>query len=540
MLASGRKFSASILKLVPECELSLIKIEATDLPALPLGRSSDLRIGDPVVTLGNAFRITEIEAQVALCSGAISGILSLEANDSSESQYRGQVIETTAAINPGVDGGPLVNDRGQIIGLLSLGYSKRRFLGTAVPVDQLRFHLEGSANFGGALGVEASRLPDGSLSIDFVYETRPAALAGIRVGDRILRVSGQKLEDMKRWLSLLDKLPPGSNLKLLLARGEFERELEIRLGEPSPGLALTLSSEPLTVPNAQAQARAQVFRKALAACQASLVTVKVASRPRGGAQSEMLTRGSGLIASADGFILTTDNIIGRAELIRVVLADGRELRAELRGRARAMDLALLKVDATGLQAAPFRADRGDSEPGTICAVLGRGLSDVTMTMGIISATGRQRGCCYQVDAIMNLANAGGALVNARGEVIGLANFVGDDSRWRWGSSSGVGFALTTAKLFEVLDDLKAGRSADAMPTLGVISKAGTLVIESIVPSTPAERAGLQAGDRITAVDGKALSGWGDLIKAVRQKLRGDSLVLTIQRGDRELTIEARL
>lgn len=544
--ASGKSFRAKRVLTVVAHELSVIKIDVSRHAFLPLARANFPKLGSASFTAGNAFRVTEIEGQVALCGGIVSGIYSLESgegtlsrNDDEESQYRGLVIETTAAINPGMDGGPLVNGRAEVIGLLSLAYSKKRTLGTAIPITEIVSDLKGGLASGGRLGMNGHNQADGSLLITQVIAGGAAAKAGLKRGDVVISVNGQKLQDMKRWLVKADELEAGTALKVEVKRGLWSKSVTLVCGSLSKGLGIVWPAvERLAEPRLLA-ARARVYRDAVKKVEASVATITVSRRQRLRSGSSLVEGScSGVVVSKDGFLLTSYANVENAAMIRVQLKDGREFGAELRGFSRRMDLALLKVNGKNLPAAKFASK--DSAPGAFCGVVGRGLGTTTLTTGIVSAVGRHSGACYQVDASMNLGNTGGAVIDIHGQVIGVGCYVGTKAQWRWGLSSGVGFAVTSRKIFEVLEDLKKGKEVDGTPVLGVTTADGSLNISQVQPGSPAQRAGVRAGDKIVEVNGKSLKGWGDLVKAVRTKVRGDTLEIVVERNGQQLTLKARL
>ncbi|MDF1667018.1 MAG: trypsin-like peptidase domain-containing protein, partial [Planctomycetota bacterium] len=241
----------------------------------------------------------------------------------------------------------------------------------------------------------------------------------------------------------------------------------------------------------------------------------------------------------DGYILTSNYNVNRATKIRVELSNGKQLTAVVKGRSRAMDLALLKVEAENLHVPTFGKPI-DVAPGTLCGVVGRGMQSTTLTTGVISALGRQRGACYQLDAIMNLANTGGAIINTKGEVIGIGCFIGNNRAWRWGISSGVGFAVTMRKIAKVIDGLKQGKAMDSTPILGVTSVQGSLKIESVSPNSAAEKGGIKKGDTIVSVNGKSLKGWGDLVQVIRRSIRGDTLKIVVMRNGQKVELTTTL
>jgi serine protease Do len=230
--------------------------------------------------------------------------------------------------------------------------------------------------------------------------------------------------------------------------------------------------------------------------------------------------GSGVIISADGYILTNNHVAGNATKLVVKLSDGREFRAKLVGADPETDLAVIKIEAQGL---PF-ARLGDSdkvEQGEWVIALGSpfGLQQ-TMTAGIVSALGRDLGAVQQftnfiqTDASINPGNSGGPLVNMSGEVIGINSMIYS----RTGGSEGVGFAIPSALASKVYGQLvQNGRVTRAFlgvqpmeltPALARSLKytgtQGILIRNLSAANSPAAKSGLRSGDIITEVDGKAI------------------------------------
>jgi serine protease Do len=232
--------------------------------------------------------------------------------------------------------------------------------------------------------------------------------------------------------------------------------------------------------------------------------------------------GSGVIISADGFILTNNHVAGSADQITVKLADGRELRAKVVGKDTETDLAVIKIDAQNL---PF-AKLGDSdklEQGEWVIALGSPFGfQQTMTAGIVSATGRDLGPAagqftnfIQTDASINPGNSGGPLVNMQGEVVGINSLIFSEN----GTSSGIGFAIPANLATKVYAQLvKSGKvtrgylgvslrpvSPALARTVGYTGTDGALVDDLTKDDSPAARAGLRSGDVIVEFDGKRVT-----------------------------------
>lgn len=249
--------------------------------------------------------------------------------------------------------------------------------------------------------------------------------------------------------------------------------------------------------------------------------------------------GSGVIISADGYILTNEHVAGNASKLMVKLADGREFKAKLVGSDPETDLAVIKIEAQGLTFAKL-GDSDKVEQGEWVIALGSpfGLQQ-TMTAGIVSALGRNLGAAQQftnfiqTDASINPGNSGGPLVNMNGEVIGINSMILSSS----GASEGVGFAIPSTLAAKVYGQLiKTGRVTRAFlgvqpreltPALARSLKytgtEGVLIRDLSAPNSPAAKSGLRSGDIITEVDGKAIKSSKQLIEIVADLPIGKSV-----------------
>jgi serine protease Do len=257
------------------------------------------------------------------------------------------------------------------------------------------------------------------------------------------------------------------------------------------------------------------------------------NRPRGPA--------TGLVVSADGHVLTTRFNVSGTILkggLRVTLHDGRVLPATLLGRDEGRDLALLKIEATGLPVLKA-ADPAKLGQGTFVALLGRSpdRDSVTLNLGILGALNRVDGLCVQTDAEMNYGNAGGPLVTLRGEFVGLACHIRPDAVW--GQSGGVGFACRAAEIDAVMGRLKAGETIAAMkkPFLGVRPGEGDpeqegYQVAEVLPDSPAAKAGLKKDDVLVELDGRKVVDFDTMEDALQGRKVGDVVTIRLQRkGD---------
>ncbi len=266
--------------------------------------------------------------------------------------------------------------------------------------------------------------------------------------------------------------------------------------------------------------------------------------------------GSGVIVSArEGLVLTNAHVIEGAEEINVTLQDDRTFKAEVVGSDRATDIALLRIEANNLAELKL-ADSGRVEVGDFVVAIGNpfGLGH-TVTSGIVSALGRSGinpdgyEDFIQTDASINPGNSGGALVNLRGELVGVNSAILS----RGGGNIGIGFAIPSNMARSVMDQLlefgevRRGLlgvtiltiTPDIAEAWGVKETQGALVSQ-VMPDSSAEKAGVKTGDVIRSVDGKAISNAQDLRNTIGLKRSGDTVELEILRDGRTRKIRAQL
>lgn len=254
--------------------------------------------------------------------------------------------------------------------------------------------------------------------------------------------------------------------------------------------------------------------------------------------------GSGVIVSADGYILTNNHVIDGANDIRVITSDKRELKARVIGADPNTDVAVVKVEANNLPTLQF-ADSSEVQVGDIALAIGNPFGvGQTVTMGIISATGRGNlgiedyEDFIQTDAAINPGNSGGALINANGELIGINTAILS----RAGGNQGVGFAVPANLARTVMNQLlKNGKvvrgymGVTIQPVTGELAKAFNLpnsngaLVGEITPDSPASKAGLKQGDVITELNGVAVNDNRELRLKISQLAPGTTVRLKVLR-----------
>ncbi len=242
-LADGRKFKAKVVGKDPQSDVAVIKIDARNLPVLPLGNSDDLEVGEWVIAIGNPFGLTQ-----TVTVGVVSakGRSRLGINDYED------FIQTDAAINPGNSGGPLLNIHGEVVGMNTAIFSRSggyMGIGFAIPINMARAVKDQLLKHGkvirGWLGVVIQEI-DEDLAKSFglpkaegvlvaeVADNSPAAKGGMKAGDVILKLNGQKVNDVGELRNKIALTPPGTKVTFEILRDGKRKKLSIVI-EEKPG-----------------------------------------------------------------------------------------------------------------------------------------------------------------------------------------------------------------------------------------------------------------------------------------------------------------
>lgn len=255
--------------------------------------------------------------------------------------------------------------------------------------------------------------------------------------------------------------------------------------------------------------------------------------------------GSGIILSADGYIVTNQHVIANASEISVILNTGEEHTATLIGEDSKSDLAVLKIDAKNLTPAKL-GDSDKVEVGELAVAIGNPLGQElagTVTAGVISAVNRtvtvddKTYNLLQTDAAINPGNSGGALVNRFGEVIGINTIKLSDT-----SVEGIGFAISISEAKPIIDDLINDGYVSGRPAVGVYvtESPNGLSVYSIIKNSGAEIAGIKENDLILKADGNFVTTSDELNKIRDTKSLGDTITLTLIRNGELMNIDVQL
>jgi S1-C subfamily serine protease len=504
-------------------------------------------LGSLAYSASDVDRVLLTNGRASFSRGIISG--GYDVVKQGESTYSGPVIETTAAVNPGSDGGPLVNANGQLCGVISLGVSPLRWQGVAVPTTVL---LETFSPL---------RSPDVPLSFDppagladdpttrFAAD-RAAALGRVAafmapylVGIEVTRkFSPEELpripwdeyrETIKNW----DKLPKPEKLKRFGAFANLARAFEVnQLLRRPPGQVTGIVISP------DGFVLTSLFNVGEDTAFAAKATGKLREFDPAAPIEKLLSDPPGGYARQPNAITT----------VSVVLPSGQRHEAKVIAKHEPLGVAILKIDAADLAA--FDIMEGGTSPmlGDAVAVVGRspgGPQPYTFNDGIVSAASRNRGYHFQTDALLNYGNSGGPVVDSAGNFLGLATApIEPDTilgrlvppqqlmRWTRAPNSGVGMIARADRIKAVLDAMKGGKSFDRIPGpfLGVVADMDRafgedVVIGGVAQGSPAEKAGLKKGDRLLEFDGVELKTWRDLTDRIAASTAGDAVTLLVQR-----------
>ncbi len=263
--------------------------------------------------------------------------------------------------------------------------------------------------------------------------------------------------------------------------------------------------------------------------------------------------GSGVIIRADGYILTNNHVIQQADDIKVTLNDGRTFKGKVVGKDKFTDIALVKIEASGLKAAAI-GNCKNLRPGDWAIAIGSPLGfSQSVTLGIISALGRSLGDInagvelIQTDAAINPGNSGGPLLNIKGEVVGINQAIRKDGQ-------NISFAIPIDVAKSVADQLmQTGSIAHAYVGISMvdldekIAKALKLpadtkgvLVRAVQPNSPAQKSGLLAGDVVQRINGKPVANSKEVQAAVRAHKPGEKLDMALLRQDEVVLIPVKI
>ncbi|MBI4712609.1 MAG: trypsin-like peptidase domain-containing protein [Planctomycetes bacterium] len=442
-------------------------------------------------------------------------------------RYKGEVIETTAAVNGGIDGGPLINSSGRVIGMLIMNYSHSRWLGLAIPINNIPL------------------LPDQRGSKLIPKLNKPLISESLPYG---------------RWIPCIAKV-----------KAVFNERSKFNIPRTSEGIVPLNSGLRRFIPDIDKEIEFYAL----------------------GPEVSVLA-GIGFAKDDSVYIISSyAPVSGNLRSLTVAFMSDRPAEpqiydAELRGYNEEFDLALLKIKTgiTGTRITPLtaawsllgtsaslriggdpatyggeRSARPDDPVGRVgqdVLIIGANpdiaVNTPAVSRGIISATGRQDGAAFQIDARANHTNMGGPVFNSNGDFLGLcARYT---QPLELGTNSGVSLVTAAAKIKEVLPDLLSGKKTARSPTplLGVqlmpgVIDGGGVRIENVVPNTAVSEAqpitgtnesGLKKGDVIIGFNYRDVLEYRQLVRLIRATRIGDTVILKVKRNNETLEFEVKM
>ncbi len=530
---------AEIVAVDEKLSVSLIKVDTEgNLPFLTLARQLPA-VGTTAYTASDVENALLFNGRASFSRGVVSGVYDVPKHH--EATYEGLAIETTAAVNPGSDGGPLVDATGLVCGIITLGTLPLRWQGTAVPTTVL---LERFAPF-----ASGGILPPGVPEVAF---EQPSALRAARataeiaehlVGIEVERQFPPEALPRPTWpefragIKDFEKLAdPQRNQRFMeylnLARALEVNQLLRRPAAPVTGLVVSADGFVLT----------------------SLFNV--------GGDTAFVRKSNGtpreidvhqpiqkLLGEQDSQLEQRPNAIKKVTVVR---RDGSRHEATVVSRHEPLGVALLKIEARDLPWYDVAGNATSPQLGDGVALVGYlpgAAAGYTINTGIVSAPARNRGFQFQTDALVNYGNSGGPVVDRAGNFLGLAaapiqpdtllgRLVSPQQLMMWSRApnSGVGMAARGDRIRDALEAMQAGKSFERVPGpfLGVMadeSKAfgDSIVVGGVAPGSPAEKAGLKRGDVVVELNGEELRSWPDLVERVSACKAGETVGLKIQR-----------
>lgn len=530
--------------------VAILKVAADGLPFLPLARDVP-PVGSTAYTAGDVENSLATNGRASFSRGIVSGIY--EVPEHPEASYAGIAIETTAAVNPGSDGGPLVDAAGRVCGVITLGTLPLRWQGTAVPTKVL---LEKCA----ALQPGALPLPDTPAAAPAQPAAEPLRTAAAEIAAYLVGIDVERQfpaetlprlswDDFRAGIAEYDSLPEPKRQQKFADYLNVARAFEVnQLLRRPPGATtgLVVSADGFVLTSLFNVGGDMAFIR------------KATGKPRAFDPHEPIQKM--LAESADG-VEQRPNTVKR---ITVTLPDGSRHEAQIVARHEPLGVTLLKIEARDLPWYDVAGNAVSPQLGDAVGLIGHlpgGATAYTLNTGIVSAPNRNRGYQFQTDALLNYGNSGGPVFDRAGNFLGLATApIQPDTllgrlvaprqlmAWTRAPNSGVGMAARADRIRDALDALKAGRSFERIPGpfLGVQADeskafADTVVIGGVTSGSPAEKAGLKRGDVVLELDGAEVRSWNDLTERVAACKAGQAVELKFQRrgGGPRLVIGGR-
>jgi S1-C subfamily serine protease len=560
-----RVMKAKVVEVNVPLESVLLKVDAKDLASLPVSRAVP-RVGMRAFTSGNADHLIRLSGEPTFSMGTVSGVYDVASGDS-QSSYAGLAIETTAAVNPGQDGGPLLDAAGRIIGMISLSVAESRWQGTAVPMARILTGMQAFRD--GRVRVSERPLLDEASSDEGrkTMADRVQSWANCLVGLTVEREFQVERLATVYWPNYRKTIP---NWEALTPAAQVARQADVTAAEMTinanrlvcrPGKAVTgivISAEGHILTSAFNVASDAVFRQR-----------KGQTKPR---------QYDGSLARLVTFDAAEyETVSNPVRSVTATLANGKSCPATIVAQDLQLGVAIVKVAERDLPHLDLKALHAAPVLGEAVGAVGiapEGTSGFTLNEGVVSAARRNEGRRFQFTALANYGNSGGPVINAEGRILGLIleplrageglesmlrvpripkssgllsgrvlPMVAAGNQpslilWQTAPNSGVGFAAPIGRILESLPTLMQGRDVfpAAMPYLGIVPNLdlqqafkNEVIVHRLESKSPAAEAGLAVGDRVVQIDGRDVPNWKVLLEILAARKVGDVLSIRVER-----------
>ncbi|MHB1253157.1 MAG: S1C family serine protease [Candidatus Humimicrobiaceae bacterium] len=348
-------------------------------------------------------------------------------------------------------------------------------------------------------------------------------------------------------LSVVNKVSPVELLKGVDMQSQTTLIPQKPGEDATTGSASALLEEKKESSEASLQGFNDAITKLVQEVTPSVVNISVKIRATDGSLGEGV--GSGVIFSDDGYIITNNHVVGQAEEIIVRINDGKEYVAKLVGKNEDTDIAVIKINENNLKKASFTSIKNVKVGEIVIAVGSPFAIEQTVTMGVVSAKGREISVSsdtlpmvdlIQTDTAINPGNSGGPLINIAGQVIGINTLIYSPS----GTNAGIGFAIPSDTSINIASQIiKYGRAM--IPYMGIEMGENTSSVEGVFVSLaikgfPADNAGIKSGDIITKFDGEPLRTNFELLAQMLRHNVGDIVQIEVNRNGSTLNLKVTL
>jgi len=540
--------NAKIVEINENTETTLLKVDAERLTFFPVSIKTPM-LGETCYTWGNANNSIRLGENASFSAGIVSGVYNVQSSER-QSSYKGLAIESDAAINPGQDGGPLCNSKGQLVGIISLSYSNLRWQGVAIPLPLILRGLRTIMN----RKVKLKRTP--------LYEPETGSAQEKAFLYQLNNIAKSLVQ-----LKVKRKYPPEQIL--MRKYSEFCKELEgLSEEEAARKMGEFGTADQLVAANEQLRRPSHPVTGVLVSPKGLILTslfnvgedVVWIHKDKGVVQFEYRDKFRDLFPYRLNEYKRETNTV---ESVTVV-AKGREYKAEILGKSVPLGIALLQIRSVSLPYLDINSISAKPEVGQTVAAIGvmphAGTYMFTLNTGVVSTAERRRGLAFQFDAIINYGNTGGPVISLDGKFLGIAGSPLSGNpimgivlprqmllRWQTSLNSGVSFGARSDMILEAIPKLMKGESVEKFegPFIGIAQDrrttlSNTVMIGHVVKDSPAAEAGLKKGDVLTHMDGIELESWKHMLDILLEHKVGESVQVKVKRGNQELDITVTL